>query len=152
MPWSNRRPVARRILARSRDPRIGSWSLPEVFELAHYYHAPDGSPSKKFQHRFCYMNYSPETFIFERSATVQGPAVHAASTDFAVLTIEARQVRHNPVELEESPIRASLEVQNVGQVRTEVRLIPPAAHRAALPALIELISVSDTSTLDACCS
>jgi hypothetical protein len=150
MPWRNRRPVARRILALTKDSRVGYWQLPDVFEVAHYYHRIPGAESS-LEHRFCYRNYRVETFVLNRSVTVNGPAHYVASDTISLLQIVARQSHRNPNEIIEHPSCGTLHPEASGQLLTDVTLTPVQSYDTRLPEKIPMISVGQTEGLDICC-
>jgi hypothetical protein len=141
------RPVERKILSNPKNPRVGYWTLEKVCELAHFYH----QGGQTFEHRFCYRNFYPETFVLSRDGTVTGPAQYERGATFDELTIEARPLYRNPEEMTEQPPCARLLPNGQGDVHTVILLKPTRSYSARLPDEIRLTSHAHIGDLEACC-
>ena len=154
MAWRNRRPVARHMLSKKKDPRVGYVQVSDVFELVHYYHS-SSLPRQHFEHRFCYRNYTVESFTFDREIVVQGPADQQLGATAGRLALEARQATQQFIEIKEFPACATLDLHQIDgpdEVVTDVRLNAVPPFNVPLPMPLPLHpSVGSTEKLDACC-
>jgi len=147
----NRRPVASLILAKGKDSRVGYVSVDESFEIAHYYHT---KAPRDYEHNFCYRNFRLKSIRLKWTAQVSGPADYNRNPGYQAMTLSARQMHHDPLEIKEFPTPGTLHLHDANsgeQVVTEVVLSPPKGAEAFIPGDLRLVSSGFIGRLDACC-
>jgi hypothetical protein len=153
MTWRNR-PVARRMLSKRKDCRVGYVQVSDVFELVHYYHSSN-LPRQHFEHHFCYRNYTLESLTFDREIVVEGPVDQHLGTTASKLALKARQASQQFIEHKEYPACATLDLNSThgaDEVVTDVKLnaVPPFNVPIPMPLPLNP-SVGPIERLDACC-